>query len=166
MNSTRSASFLRLDDERVCEPGGLALELAAGRDHGEARHANAVVVQDLLRQRLVAGEHQAAGVAAGIGDAHEFEKAHHVLVEHRLPVEFLQQIEDDVGLEVLDGPAQRRQVVVEPERLDLVPLLAQAGHHVVLGLVLDDLRVGLAGDVVGRHQIGVHQHEHPLLAHA
>ncbi len=89
-----------------------------------------------------------------------------MLVEHRLPAKFLQQIEDDVGLEVLDGPAERRQVVVEPERLDLVPQLAQASHHVVLGLVFDDLRVGLAGDVVGRHEICVHQHEHPLLAHA
>jgi len=123
------------------------------------------MVQDHLRERLVAGDHQAAGIAAGVGHLDEFEIAHDILVEHRLPAEFLQQIEDDVRLEVLDGPAQRRQVVVEPERLHLVPQVAQPGHHVVLGLVFENLRVGLAGDVVGGHQIAVHQHEHLLLAH-
>ena len=115
---------LRLDDERVLQPGGLAPELATGRDHGEARNADAVVVQDHLRERLVAGDHQAAGIAAGVGQLDELEIAHDILVEHRLPTKILQQIEGDVGLEVVDGPAERRQVVVEPERLHLVPQLA------------------------------------------
>ncbi len=124
-----------------------------------------MVVQDLLRQRLIAGEHQAAGIAAGVGHSHELEKAHDVLVEHRLAVKLLEQVKDDMRLEVLDGAAERRQVVIEPERLDLVALLTQAGDHVIFGLVFDDLLLWLAGDVVGGHQVSVHQHEHPLLEH-
>ena len=81
-------------------------------------------------------------------------------------MEFLQQIKSDVRLEVLDGLAERRQVVIETERFNAVSLLAQPDHHVVLGLIFDNLLVGLAGDVVGRHQIFVQQHEHSLLAHA
>ena len=69
-------------------------------------------------------------------------------------------------LEILDGLAQGGEVVIQPELVHLVAQVAQPVDHVVLGLVLEDLLIGLAGDVVGRHQVDVHQHEHPLLAHA
>ena len=64
--------------------------LAPGRDHGEARNADAVIMQDLLREGLVAGEHQSARIAAGVRHLDELEIAHDVLVEHRLAAELVE----------------------------------------------------------------------------
>ena len=47
----------------------------------EVGHRNAVIGQQLLRQRLVARQHQAARIAAGVRHPQQFEVAHHVLVE-------------------------------------------------------------------------------------
>jgi hypothetical protein len=125
-----------------------------------------MVVQDLFRQRLVAGDHQSARIAARVRDLNQLEIADHVLVKHRFAPEFLQQVEDNVRLELFQRLAQRRHVVVEPERPHLVIHLAQGRDHVILGLVLQDFGIGPAGDVIGRHEIGMHQHENAPLAHA
>ena len=77
--------------------------LAAARDHREVRHGNAVVVEQLLRQRLVAREEHAARIAAGVGQPQQFEVADDVLIERADFVKRLEQIERDVRLELVVG---------------------------------------------------------------
>ena len=50
--------------------------------------------------------------------------------------ERLAEVEDDVGLERVDPLEDDLHVVVDGERLDLVPELAQAREHVGLGGLL------------------------------
>ena len=49
--------------------------LAAAADDREVRHRDAVVREELLRERLVARQNQPARVAAGIRQAQQFEVA-------------------------------------------------------------------------------------------
>ena len=56
------------------------------------------------------------------------------------------------------------EVVLDAEHVDVVlELVAQRREDVVLGPPRRRLRVD-AGDVVGRHQVVVHQHEHAKLS--
>ena len=57
-----------------------------------------VVGQQLLRQRLVARQHQPARIAAGVGQPQQLEMADDVLIEDRDVVEALEQVEGDVRL--------------------------------------------------------------------
>src|ERR1700733_784316 len=72
----------------------------------EARCRNAMEREELLTQELVAREHEATRVAAGIGLAQQLEKGDDVLIVSDYPAELLEQIEDDVGLPVGDRGAQ------------------------------------------------------------
>ncbi len=92
----------RLHDQRKPE---LARQhgLAAGPHDREVRHRHAVVGEQLLRQRLVARQDQAARVAAGVGQAQQLQVADDVLIEGGDAGERLQQVEDDVRLERRDG---------------------------------------------------------------
>ena len=101
------------------------VEARAAAEHGELRRRDAVEGQQLLAQRLVARQQQAARVAAGVGLAHELEERHHVLVVGDDAVEFLQQVEDDVRLPVGDGAAQLGEAVEHAEAAHLVAALAQ-----------------------------------------
>ena len=73
--------------------------LAPAPDDGEVGHRDAVIGEELLRQRLVARQDQAARIAAGVGQAQQLEVADDVLVERRDAGERLHQVEDDVRLE-------------------------------------------------------------------
>ena len=83
----------------------------AAPEDGELRRRNAVIGQQLLAERLVAREQQAAWVAARVGLAHQLEKGDDVLVVRDDAVELLEQIEDDVRLPVGDRAAQIREAV-------------------------------------------------------
>ena len=87
MNCTRLRELLVVLDDRRLRDAGRRLEeqrlhdqreraacfgsagLRPQPDDGEVGHRNAVVGEQLLRQRLVAREDQAARIAAGIGEA-------------------------------------------------------------------------------------------------
>ena len=94
------------DDQRQREPRR-ALDLAAHREHGEIRHRNAMVMNQRLRQILAARQHQAARIAAGIGDAQQFEITDDVLVVDRFAVKLFEQRKYRVRLERVDRFADR-----------------------------------------------------------
>ena len=79
----------RLHDQWEGQVFGSPHHAMQGHDH-EFRVWNTMVRHHLLRQRLVARKHEAAWIAAGVGNAHQFEIGHHVLVVDRPPVELLQ----------------------------------------------------------------------------
>src|SRR5262249_25627320 len=108
-----------LDDEREAK-ARRAADLAADREDGEGRDGDAVVVHELLRQRLAAGQHEAARVAAGVGNPHQLEIAGDVLVVRGLAVKLLEKIEDSMRLPVLDLVADRLQFVLHAEGLNVV----------------------------------------------
>jgi hypothetical protein len=110
----------------------------------EVRARNPVVGEDLLGERLVAAQHEAARVAARVGDAQELEIRHHVLIVRRQAVELLEEIEGDVRLPLLDRLADDPQVAPDPERAHLVAELAQRAHDVVLRLPWHCQHVGVA----------------------
>ena len=70
-----------------------------------------MVGEQLLRERLVAREQQAAGIAPGVRELQEFEVAHDVLIEDRDVVEPFEQIEGDVRLPVGGCAAEIAEVV-------------------------------------------------------
>ena len=153
-----------LDDERE----GEALrppDLAVHGEDGEGRHRNAVIGEKLLGDVLAARQHQAARVAAGIGNAHQFEIAGDVLVVGGLAVELLEQIEDDVRLPALDHVADRLQLGLHAERPGVVAGGAQRREHVVFRLPDVDLLLAVALHGVGRHQIRMHQHQNAQRLH-
>ena len=93
-----------------------------------------------LRERLVAREREAARAAAGVRHAHQLEEGDHVLVEHDLVLELLEQVEDQLGLELLERGAQRAQLIVHAELAHLVAEQAQRLGDVDLALDAVDLR--------------------------
>ena len=107
------SSLSALDDQRKSEPRR-PLHLAADRKHGELRHRDAVIMQELLRQRLAARDDHAARIASGIRHLQQLEVAHDILVEDHLAVELLQQVEHHVRLPVLDRVADRQSSYCTP----------------------------------------------------
>ena len=155
----------RLHEQREREAPRLAVAPVA-RQQREARGRDAVVGQDLLRQHLVARDHHAARIAARVGQLHQLEERHHVLVVGDDALEFLEQVERDVRLPVGDRVAQVRQVVAHAEHLHFVAHRAQRRRDVVLGPPVVDLLLGVAARVLRRHQGLVHQHQHAPLLHS
>jgi hypothetical protein len=107
------------DEQRKLELCGNMDALVAPQ-YGETGRGNAMVGKDLLRQRLVAGDHESAGIAARIRLSHQLEERDDVLVVAHDALEFLQQVERHVGLPVHDRAAQVSQVVAEAERPHVV----------------------------------------------
>jgi hypothetical protein len=118
-----------------------------------------VIREQLLRQSLVAREHQSAWMAAGVRHLHQLEKADHVMVEVLAAEELFEEIENDVGLPLLDHRADRPELIRHAERPRFMTELAQRGHHVVFGLELVQLLFGKAGHIVRRNHGWVHQND-------
>jgi len=74
-----------------------------------------------LGQILAAREHEAARVAAGVGDTRELEITRDIVVVDDFAAKLFEQAEHHVGLEVFDPVADRLELVVHPERPNLVP---------------------------------------------
>ena len=94
---------------------------------------DAVIRQQLLRQRLVARQQQPARVAAGVGQLQQLEMADDVLIEDRHVVEAFEQVEGDVRLPLFGRAADVAEVVVDAERAHLVAEAAQRRDDVELG---------------------------------
>ena len=120
---------------------------------------DAVEGEQLLAERLVARQQQAARVAAGVGLAHELEERHHVLVVGDDAVELLEQVEDDVGLPVGDRAAQLGEAVEHADAAHVVAEPAQRRGDVVLGAPLFDFLLAVSFQALRRHQARVHHDE-------
>ncbi len=153
----------RLDDEREAQPAAEPRAGAAADDQ-EVGHGDPVVREELLGERLVAREDEAARVAAGVGQAQQLEVANDVLVEGRHAGERLHQVEDDVRLEGADNRPDGAQPVMEAEHAHVVPHLLQRFRDVVLHLPLGLAHVD-AGGVRGRDQVIVHERQKAELLH-
>jgi hypothetical protein len=138
---------------------------AAHAEHRELGHRDAVVREELLRDALVARQHQPARVAAGVRHAEQLEVARHVLVVDRHVVEVFQEIEHGVRLGLGDGVPDDAEIAADAQAPHLVPQLAQRGHDVELGLPLRLSEID-ALDVVRRHQDLVHHRQEAELLHS
>ena len=118
-----------------------------------------MIGKDLLGQRLVARDHHAARIAAGVRQLHQFEERDHVLVVSDDALEFLEQVESHVGLPVGDHGAQLGEIVAQAQGPDLMPGLFQGGGDVVLGPELVDFLVAVSLETGRRHEALVHQHQ-------
>ena len=86
-----------------------------------------------------------------------------MLVVDRLALELVEEVEHDVRLPLLDGVTDGEDGVAYAEGTCLVPELAEGVEDVALRLDSVELRLGERLDVVGRHEILVHEREHPQL---
>ncbi len=119
---------------------------------------------DLLGQRLVTREHEAARVASRVGHTQQLEIADHVLVEDSDVVERLHQVEHDRGLELVDHLPYRRQVVAQADDPQPVPPLSQRRDDIPFHLPLG------SGEHVGRgflgwNQVRVHEEQNACVRH-
>ena len=89
----------RLDDQREAETLRQR-QTVTWTDHHELGNRDAMVGEQLLRQRLVAREDQAARIASRVGEVKQLEIADDVLIEGGDAGKRLHEIEDDVRLEV------------------------------------------------------------------
>ena len=89
-----------------------------------------------LESDFVPRQHQPTRVTAGIGHMKQFKIRHDVLVVHRHPIELFEQIEGDMRLPVFDGGAKHPEITLDPQRLDVMPELAERGDHIVFRLPL------------------------------
>ncbi|MGY4433630.1 hypothetical protein ACVWWO_006107 [Bradyrhizobium sp. F1.13.1] len=105
-DAERAIHVQALDDQRQRKTRR-AFHLAAHREDGKGRRGDPAVMHQRLGQILAAGQGQAARIAPGIRDLHQLEIARDVLVEGDVVVEFLQQRENHVRLELLDRLAHR-----------------------------------------------------------
>ncbi len=128
-------------------------------------NANPVIREQLLRERLVAREDQAARIATRVGQPQQLEIADDVLIEGRDAGERLHQVEDDVRLEETDRRPDAAEVVVDAEHAHLVADLAQRLDDVVLHLPLGLEDVD-AGRVLGWDEVVVHEREDAELLHS
>ena len=89
------------------------------RDH-ESRQANAMVGQHLLGERFVFAQKKSVGSGAGVAHFHQLQQRRDVGLMRAVVMEGFGQVEDHVrraGLELFDD---RRDVVENSQRLDLV----------------------------------------------
>jgi hypothetical protein len=153
-----------LDDQRELQLGRPPHALALLEDR-EAWAADAVEAQDLLGERLVVGQQQAARVDAGVGHVAQLQEAHHMGVVEADALEVQQQVEGDVGFELLDRLAHAGQGVRHAQDVHLVTHGLQGASHVVLGLEGLDLLLGEALDGLRRDGVLVHQEQDAQLPH-
>ena len=124
---------------------------AAAKDC-ELRRWNAVEGQQLLAERFVARQHEAPGVAPRIGLAQELEKCHDVLIVGDDPVEFFEQIENDLWPPFAHDAAQLGKTIENADAANLVTQLAQRARHVIFRTPLVDLPLGIAVERFGREK--------------
>ena len=113
-NPERCVLHQALHDDRVAQVIGKLPSVTPPYDH-ESRHLDAVIQHNLLGLRLVAGQYQPAGVVAGVGDPEQLQVADDVVIEKRLAVKLLQQVEHDVRVPRLNGFADGEYVVLHAE---------------------------------------------------
>ena len=111
-------------------------------------------------------EHEATGIASGIGGLHEFEVADHVLVVHGDAVEFFEQIERKVGTVIFDRGANHAQIALHAQYVDVVAHCAKPLHHVVFGAEGRDFLLVAPLQGIGWDQVFMHENEDAQLLHS
>ena len=134
--------------------------------HFRLGDADAMVREQLLRQRLVAREQQPARIAARVGQLQQLEMRDDVLIEDRDVVEALEQIEGDVRLPFGRQAPDLAEVVVDAQRLDLMTHRRQRGDDVVLGPPRRRCDVGAFRDLGRRNQMAMDERDDPHLGDA
>ena len=143
-----------------------SLTFAAERHDQEIRHRDAVIRHQLLGQRLVARQRQAARIASRVRHLQQLEIADDVLIEHDDVVERLHQVEGDGRLELVHRLLDGRQIVVHADHADLVAEHLQRADDVVLHAPFGGFRRRLVDFLVGRLEALVHEGEHALRFHS
>ena len=123
----------RLHDQRKFQAARTA-RLLAHREHRKRRRRNAVILQQLLRKILAARQHHPARIAARVRNAQQLQQRHHVLRVQRLAVEFLEHVEDNIRLPVLDGVTDRGQLGLHAQHAHFVTAFAKRRRDVVFRL--------------------------------
>ena len=155
----------RLHEQGITQPGRHS-ELDTTAQHRELRRRDAMVSEQLLAQRLIARQQQAARIATGIGLLHEFEEGHDMLVVGDDPIEFLEQVEDDIGSPFSDGGAQLREAVEHAEAAHLMTHRTQGRDDIELGAPVVDLLVGEARRALGGYQRRMDEDQDPERLHS
>ena len=110
---------------------------------GECRHADAVIGQDLLGQRFIAGDQQCgrrrSRVAIGI---HVEQSGDRILVARVLAKAFA-AVEHELGLEVAELREQRPDVVTDADHEHIVPACHERARDIVFGFLSLLLDLGL-----------------------
>ena len=78
-----------------------------------------------FRQRLVVGQGHAARIAAGVCLPHQFQITNDVLIVKRVAMKLLEQIESDVRLVLHQCIANYVQLVIEPDRVNIMAHLLE-----------------------------------------
>ena len=92
-----------------------------------------MVCEKFFAEGFAAGENESAGVAASVRNSQQLEQAHHVLIEQHVAVKFLEQIEHNVRLELLDCITNWKKLVLHAQCVWLVPEFPEALNDVELG---------------------------------
>ena len=164
-NAERRVLGGRLHEQRVLDLARQP-QLDAAPEHRELRRGNAVIRQQLFRQRLVTRQQQAARIAAGVRLAQQLEERDHVLVVGDDAVEFLEQVEDDLRLPLGDDAAQLLETVGDAEAAHLVTGFLERRDDVELGAPLFDVFCAVSFETVGRNQRGMHHDQRAQSLHS
>ncbi len=94
------------------------------------RRGNARAPQHTLRLLLVQGQPQREGWRPGVRNPRVLEQHRQQRLEAGVARQRLAQVEHDIGRERADRRHRRRQVVIDPERVDHQPRARQRRHHI------------------------------------
>jgi hypothetical protein len=109
----------------------------AAPEHREIRQGHSVIHENLLRQRLVAGEQESPRIAPGVRNEEHLEIGDPILIVHRDVVEVLEQVEEHVGMKALQRSIEDREVASQSHDRDHVPHESKRFDDVELHLPLD-----------------------------
>ncbi len=124
-----------------------------------------MIGQDFLGQALVASQHQAARIAAGVGYPQEFKVGHDVLIIDRDPVEFLEEVEGDLRLPLFDRLPNHGQVIAQAQGLHLMSHVPERRDDVILRLPLDGREIHTFPGLLRRDQVFVHERQDAEFLH-
>src|SRR5262249_24150416 len=105
-----------------------------------------------------------ARVAARVLLPAELQIADDMLIEQRIAVKFLQQVESYVRLVFFERFSDWCQVARQADRLSFVTHALECGVDVKLGLPELDLLLGVTLEGIRRNQVLLHQNDDPYLS--
>src|SRR5215217_6538054 len=118
-----------LHDQRELELLRTTGAMSSGNNE-EVGNRNAMIREQLLRERLAPRENQSTWIAASVWNTQQLEQAHHVLIEEHVAVKLFEKIEHNVRLELFDRIPNGKKLVLHAERACFMPELAEALHDV------------------------------------
>ena len=137
----------RLHDQREPQLRG-PHQLVAVVEFSERRHADAVIGEDLLGQRFVAGDEQCGRRRSRVPIAVHVEQGGNRVLVARVLAKPLATVEHELGLEVGQLRQQWRDVVADADHEHLVPAGHERAGDVVLRLLGFFLDLALEGRIL------------------